>query len=1004
MKSHRGIRQARKGLLFDLSGLVKRSKVIQEGIKEDPTFQVSDADFEDLVARAFRMVMRAVRFVDVWTEDFNFDEKTDSEIGTSHNQQPLDAQHSEEMRSTPLAVDSLVSNDLKNTNGVYESGQESLSQKQDQESFSDRPRLSRSSKTFVRPGANGMEPQLSRFSQNCSARASVIHSPSISSKPVQSRPSLLASEKLLNAESHFLGLLARFVGPQLQTRTSTDLLFTTKEVLDSCHELLAIIEAVEHRQGSRPSLLEKTRDRMYGVFAEFLQAARDMLQPEMSEEGSGASPEHLVRMGEAATSCVRCTGNCVATARSVIDMIGDFEMDPLGSETNSEKHAPLESEDVHPGEKVDACVFEYYPPEPTSTPPLPPSNLFNSPPQLCTSFLESEIHFSDPSGLLDSHFQSGDFLPPVAGVSGPLVVFDDLSPTSQVSSTSVNSRVESLGVSSAGSMGTCFSSLRDSGRSGLSSASTRATSPETLSTSFEDDYAAGEARVLEKTFAHELIYNKDGQVSGGSLPALVECLTVHDSKPDALFTSTFYLTFRLFAKPVEFAQTLIDRFDYVKESLQIATPVRLRVYNVFKQWLETHWRNDCDQTALSVILTFAMGPLAIALPSAGKRLMELVEKVTSTDGPLVPRQISAMGKTNTAHTPYVMPNAPLPSLLITKNQLASLKNGQLHSVNLSILDFDPLEFARQITVKESRIFCSVLPEELLAEEWTKQAGSMAINVRAMIAIFNDLFDLVADCILRVEDTGLRAKSIKHWIKIADKCLELKNYDSLTAIVYSLESSHISRLKKTWDLVSTKHKATFSDLRGIVTLDKNRVALRERIQNDVPPCIPALGMYLTDLTFVANGNLDMRPLPGNVDQSTIQQVINFDKHMRTAKIIGELQRFQIPHRLQEHEDMQLWLQAQIAHVRETGGNTANQKHENNFRRSVFLEPKESQLSRTSVVSRSTEFSKAFLEAQTTRPDKTSLFPFKWTSHSHKDRLKQEASLSRQTSLDESLKSD
>jgi hypothetical protein len=72
---------------------------------------------------------------------------------------------------------------------------------------------------------------------------------------------------------------------------------------------------------------------------------------------------------------------------------------------------------------------------------------------------------------------------------------------------------------------------------------------------------------MEKTFAHELVYNKEGQIAGGTLPALIERLTTHDSTPDALFVSTFYLTFRLFASPVEFAEALVDRFEYVGETI-----------------------------------------------------------------------------------------------------------------------------------------------------------------------------------------------------------------------------------------------------------------------------------------------------------------------------------------------------------------------------------------------------------------------------------------------------
>ena len=114
-----------------------------------------------------------------------------------------------------------------------------------------------------------------------------------------------------------------------------------------------------------------------------------------------------------------------------------------------------------------------------------------------------------------------------------------------------------------------------------------------------------ESKLLVKTYANELIVNKEGQVAGGSLPALVERLTTYESTPDAMFVSTFYLTFRLFCTPVRLAEALIDRFDYVGEAPQMATPVRLRVYNVFKGWLESHWREDTDRDALMQIEAFA---------------------------------------------------------------------------------------------------------------------------------------------------------------------------------------------------------------------------------------------------------------------------------------------------------------------------------------------------------------------------------------------------------------
>jgi hypothetical protein len=445
-----------------------------------------------------------------------------------------------------------------------------------------------------------------------------------------------------------------------------------------------------------------------------------------------------------------------------------------------------------------------------------------------------------------------------------------------------------------------------------------------------NEEAALEEAVLEKTYAHELVYNKEGQITGGSLPALVERLTTHDTTPDAVFTTTFYLTFRLFTTPLEFAQCLIDRFEYIGASPAVGVPVRLRVYNVFKGWLETHWQCDTDAEALNVINDFARGPLFTALPPAGKRLTELAARVADLrDGTLVPRLVSSLGKTSTSVT--VHSNEQVPAPLVTRSQLASLRNPK---AQCTILDFDPLELARQMTLIESKLFCSIRPDELLGLEWTKKTGSRATNVRAMSTLSTDLTNLVADTILQLEEPKKRAVVIKQWVKICMKCLELANYDSLMAIVCSLNSSMVLRLKKTWDLVSAKTKARLDELKTVVEVSKNYAILRQRLQNHVAPCIPFVGIYLTDLTFVDVGNQTTRQLPG-AEGTDGKAVINFDKHTKTAKIIGQLQGFQVPYKLQPVPEMMDWMESQIQRVR----NSEQANVQTFYRRSLLLEPRE-----------------------------------------------------------------
>ena len=214
----------------------------------------------------------------------------------------------------------------------------------------------------------------------------------------------------------------------------------------------------------------------------------------------------------------------------------------------------------------------------------------------------------------------------------------------------------------------------------------------------------------------------------------------------------------------------------------------------------------------------------------------------------------------------------------------------------------------------------------------KRSGSLAVNVRAMSTLSTDLANLVADSILQLEEPKKRAVLVKQWVKIANKCVELKNYDSLMAVICALNSSTIARLKRTWELVSQKTKAILEVLKKIVDVSRNYVVLRQRLQSHVPPCLPFVGIYLTDLTFVDHGNQTTRQL--TTEEGSLR-LINFDKHMKTAKIISELQRFQIPYRLTEVPELQTWMQDQLVRVRSAG----EKSFQNYYRRSLFLEPRE-----------------------------------------------------------------
>jgi RasGEF domain/RasGEF N-terminal motif len=434
---------------------------------------------------------------------------------------------------------------------------------------------------------------------------------------------------------------------------------------------------------------------------------------------------------------------------------------------------------------------------------------------------------------------------------------------------------------------------------------------------------------------------------GATLEGLVERMTLHDSPPDAILSNTFYLTFRLFTTPVKLVETLVERFNIAPHcdaplpqwQRDIATPIKLRVFNIFKGWLESHWRQETDAEALNVIVEFARGDLSRTFVQSGKRLEELANKVAKAGGPLVPRQVSSMGKmANAAGTPnFVMSDSPLPPPVISRSLLTSLKAA---GAGPSVTDIDALELARQFTIRESKIYCAVLPEELVGQEFQSRKGhTTAINVRALSTLSSVMTAWVADSIMdENSDVKRRAAIIKHWIKVCSKCVSLNNYSSMYNIFCALESTSIQRLNKTWPLLPSKHKETMDHLRHLTDVARNHAVYRAELRNRVPPCLPFMGLYLTDLTFVDEGNIDTRPVPDSPESHP--PLINFDKHIKTARIISDVQRFQIPYRLQEVPELQSWIDAQLARVTKAGSLDSMKL----YRRSLAIEPREVPLER------------------------------------------------------------
>jgi son of sevenless-like protein len=316
----------------------------------------------------------------------------------------------------------------------------------------------------------------------------------------------------------------------------------------------------------------------------------------------------------------------------------------------------------------------------------------------------------------------------------------------------------------------------------------------------------------------DVAYNSEGNLVGATMEALVERMTPHDSIVDPAFASVFFLTFRLFSSPSELLETIQTRFNLSPpqnlspEDRKIweqrkGVPVRLRVSNFIKSWLEMYWRSAVDNVVLDPLMNFTRDCIALTCAAPAQRITELIHtRLNSAEATISPRGERLRDPMN----PPTLPLSETPRPTMTRTLLSALRNKSFSTI--SITDFDALELARQLTIMECNLYCAIQPEEIV--ESGQEGVRPPVNVRALSTLSTTLTGWIAESILNEPDLKKRQGLIKFFIKLADvsstvdrtldsrltclqRCTGLNNYSTPRSILAALDSSTISRLRQTW---------------------------------------------------------------------------------------------------------------------------------------------------------------------------------------------------------------
>eukprot|EP01116_Phalansterium_solitarium_P021333 TRINITY_DN6596_c0_g1_i2.p1 TRINITY_DN6596_c0_g1~~TRINITY_DN6596_c0_g1_i2.p1 ORF type:complete len:546 (-),score=190.77 TRINITY_DN6596_c0_g1_i2:72-1709(-) len=356
----------------------------------------------------------------------------------------------------------------------------------------------------------------------------------------------------------------------------------------------------------------------------------------------------------------------------------------------------------------------------------------------------------------------------------------------------------------------------------------------------------------------QVLRDNDGHVKAASLNQLVLLLTSTTSL-DLEFQRCFFMMYTTFASPQTLLRKLLQRFDVPPELAADRFNVQVRVSSVLKFWLENH-PQDCEHDLVRQITDFTD---TVSEPALANQIRLGIFKRAN--------QLKAgRARPELLHKNYPEPLAKMPK----KSPVGTIP---------TVFDFDELETARQLTLIEFALFDKIELTEFLNLSWSKEKTKhTAANILRMIARANSVSQWVAALVVEPVRVRLRARRFEILIRVAEHLRTLNNFSTLMAFLGGFNNAAVRRLKFTRQLLPKKTAEALESLERLMSTDQSYKAYREALHSCTQPCLPYLGTYLSDLTFIDEGNQDV--VSGGL--------INFGKRALTYRVISEIQQFQL----------------------------------------------------------------------------------------------------------------
>ncbi|KAJ7855965.1 ras guanine nucleotide exchange factor domain-containing protein [Mycena olivaceomarginata] len=366
----------------------------------------------------------------------------------------------------------------------------------------------------------------------------------------------------------------------------------------------------------------------------------------------------------------------------------------------------------------------------------------------------------------------------------------------------------------------------------------------------------------------EIITDPEGTVRAGTLPALVERLTTHE-RADQTFIKSFLMTFKSFT-------TVDGLFDLLVQRFWIQPPPKTTAAE------REEWRRS-KQHVIQV------------------RVLNTLRYLVVDDDVLEKADLGILDRMKEFIAIEEVARFPAAKQLWTLIERARQGDSLIKMV-AATQGAPPLTTRPKLTIMESRLYQRIRPVDCLQRIWGQQTENTN-NITVFIQTSEKIPIWVAESILSEDDSRRRARTIGHFISVADHCRNLKNFSAMARITFGL-STLVGRLTRTWAQVNPRSITQFSACRTAFS------DYRSLMDSVIPPCVPFL--------------VSVSSLPDNVPAQNDKEsagdtldLINFEKRQKAADMVHDIKRWQVPFNLHVIPSIQAHIEDRLNSVSDTG---------------------------------------------------------------------------------------